>query len=131
MEALFGGRQPLIDRTALGSRDRSSEESFWLLQDLQTLLERAALQQPLLVCLDDVQWADAGCGFALRMLTQWLASLPVAWLIAGRPDQGAPQVRRALADLTAAGAATIQLDAAGSVGCRRGSGGCTGCTGGR
>ena len=109
MEALFGGRQPLIDRTALGSRDRSSEESFWLLQDLQTLLERAALQQPLLVCLDDVQWADAGCGFALRMLTQWLASLPVAWLIAGRPDQGAPQVRRALADLTAAGAATIQL----------------------
>ena len=56
-----------------------------------------------------MQWADAGCGFALRMLTQWLASLPVAWLIAVRPNQGAPQVRRALAELITAGAATIGL----------------------
>lgn len=109
MEALFGGAQSLVERTALGSRDRSREEPFWLLQDVQTLLERAALRQPLLVCLDDVQWADAGCGFALRMLTQWLASLPVAWLIATRPNQGAPQIHRALAELTAAGAVTIAL----------------------
>jgi DNA-binding CsgD family transcriptional regulator len=109
MEALFGGVESLVERTALGSRDRSREEPFWLLQDVQTLLERAALRQPLLVCLDDVQWADAGCGFALRMLTQWLASLPVAWLIAVRPNQGGPQIRRALAELTAAGAVTIQL----------------------
>jgi DNA-binding CsgD family transcriptional regulator len=109
MEALFGGAESLVERTALGSRDRSREEPFWLLQDLQTLLERAALRQPLLICLDDVQWADPGCGFALRMLTQWLASLPVAWLIAVRPNQGAPQIRRALAELTTAGAATIRL----------------------
>jgi DNA-binding CsgD family transcriptional regulator len=109
MEALFGGTDPLIDRTSLGSRDRSREEPFWLLADIQTLMERAALRQPLMVCLDDAQWADAGCGFALRMLTQWLASLPVAWLIAVRPDQGAEPVRRALAELTAAGATTIPL----------------------
>jgi DNA-binding CsgD family transcriptional regulator len=109
MEALFGGAESLVERTALGSRDRSREEPFWLLQDVQTLMERAALRQPLLVCLDDVQWADAGCGFALRMLTQWLASLPVAWLIAVRPDQGVPQIRRALAELTASGATTMRL----------------------
>jgi DNA-binding CsgD family transcriptional regulator len=109
MEALFGGTDPLIDRTSLGSRDRSHEEPFWLLADIQTLMERAALRQPLLVCLDDVQWADAGCGFALRMLTQWLAPLPVAWLIAVRPDQGTAQVRRALAEQTAVGATTIAL----------------------
>jgi len=109
MEALFGGTDPLIDRTSLGSRDRSREEPFWLLADIQTLMERAALRRPLVVCLDDVQWADAGCGFALRMLTQWLASLPVAWLIGVRPDQGAAQVQRALAELTAAGATTIPL----------------------
>ncbi len=109
MEALFGGAESLVERAALGSHDRSREEPFWLLQDVQTLLERAALRQPLLVCLDDVQWADAGCGFALRMLTQWLASLPVAWLIAVRPNQGAAQIRRALAELTTAGALTIRL----------------------
>ena len=106
MEALFGGAESLVERNAL---DGSREELFWLLQDVQTLMERAALRQPLLVCLDDVQWADAGCGFALRMLTQWLAPLPVAWLIAVRPNQGAPQIRRALAELTTAGAATIRL----------------------
>jgi hypothetical protein len=112
MEALFSGTDPLIDRTSLGSRDRSHEEPFWLLADIQTLMERAALQQPLLVCLDDVQWADAGCGFALRMLTQWLASLPVAWLIgkgavmnatldvmaAGKEDKPEPTARQKLAE---------------------------------
>jgi DNA-binding CsgD family transcriptional regulator len=108
MEALLGGAQPLVERAALGSRG-AREEQFWLLHDVQTALERTALEQPLLVCLDDVQWADAGCGFALRMLTQWLASLPIAWLIAVRPDQGAPQVRRALGELIAGGAATIRL----------------------
>src|ERR1700722_20002237 len=109
IEALFGGAESLLERGALGSRGGARGEPFWLLQDVQTLMERAALRQPLLVCLDDVQWADAGCGFALRMLTQWLASLPVAWLIAVRPDQGAPQIRRALAELTTAGAVTIHL----------------------
>jgi DNA-binding CsgD family transcriptional regulator len=109
MEALLGGAEPLLERAALGSRDGSREEPFWLLQDIQSLMERAALRQPLLVCLDDVQWADAGCGFALRMLTQWLASLPIAWLIAVRPNQGVPQIRRALAELTTTGAATIRL----------------------
>ncbi|HJZ01432.1 MAG TPA: ATP-binding protein, partial [Streptosporangiaceae bacterium] len=109
MEALFGGAESLVERNALGSRGGAREEPFWLLQDVETLMERAALRQPLLVCLDDVQWADAGCGFALRMLTQWLASWPVAWLIAVRPDQGTAQIRRALAELTTAGAATIRL----------------------
>jgi len=109
IEALFGGDEPLIERTALRSREASHEERFWLLQDVWSLMERAALRQPLLVCLDDVQWADVGCGFALRMLTQWLASLPIAWLIATRPSQGAQQIRRALAELTSAGAATIHL----------------------
>lgn len=109
MEAFFGGAESLIERTSLGSRDRSHEEQFWLLQDIFTLMEDAALRQPLLVSLDDMHWADPGCGFALRMLTQWLAPLPVAWIIACRPNQGAPQIRRALAELTAGGAVSIQL----------------------
>jgi DNA-binding CsgD family transcriptional regulator/tetratricopeptide (TPR) repeat protein len=110
IEALFGGADSLLDRTALGSRDRSHEEQFWLIQDIFTLLESAALRHPVLVCLDDMHWADPGCGFALRMLTQWLAPLPVAWIIACRPNQGTPQIHRALAELTASGAVSIQLE---------------------
>jgi DNA-binding CsgD family transcriptional regulator len=109
MDALFGGTSSLIERTGLGSQDRSGEEPFWLLYDLLPLMERAALRQPLLVCLDDAQWADPACGFALRMLTPWLASLPVAWVIAVRPNQGTPQIRRAVAELIAGGATSVQL----------------------
>ena len=110
MEALFGGAELAWSNGPASERATAPrEEPFWLLQDVQTLMERAALEQPLLVCLDDLQSASAGCGFALRMLTQWLASLPVAWLIAVRPDQGVPQIRRALAELITAGAATIRL----------------------
>jgi hypothetical protein len=124
MEELFGGAESLVERTALGSRDRSREEPFWLLQDVQTLMERAALRQPLLVCLDDVQWADAGCGFALRMLTQWLASLPVAWLIAVSRTRDRRSAGRCRADHRRS--RDDSPDAAECFGGRTGGGGCTG-----
>jgi len=42
---VIGGSEPLIERSGLGSH----EERFWLLHEVVSLLERAALQQPLLV----------------------------------------------------------------------------------
>lgn len=109
MEAVLGGDDPLISRTALGSRESPREELFWLLQDIQSLLEREAMRTPLLVCLDDLHWADPGCAFALRMLPHWLASLPIAWFVAARPQQGPPPIIRTLAELAADGAETISL----------------------
>jgi hypothetical protein len=50
--ALFDGVEPPLDREALHALP---EQRYWLLQDVQALLERAALEQPLLVCLDDLQ----------------------------------------------------------------------------
>jgi predicted ATPase len=76
-EALFDGEPPLLDRTALPSTHASPEQRFWLLQDVQGLLERAAMSGPVLVGLDDVQWADNGTAAALRALPQRLADLPV------------------------------------------------------
>src|SRR5580658_1049767 len=52
MEALFEGTSPLLERAALGDTHASPEQRYWLLQDLDALLERAALMAPLLVCLD-------------------------------------------------------------------------------
>src|SRR5579859_5382968 len=40
MEALFGGAEPLVERAAPGTRDGHREEPFWLLQDVQTLIEQ-------------------------------------------------------------------------------------------
>ena len=93
MEALFEGPSPILERTALGDAHASPEQRYWLLQDLEALLEGAALKGPLLVCLDDVQWADSGTAAALRALPSRLATVPIGWVIALRPGQGSPQVR--------------------------------------
>ena len=109
MEALFEGPSPILERTALGDAHASPEQRYWLLQDLEALLEGAALNGPLLVCLDDVQWADSGTAAALRALPSRLATVPIGWVIALRPGQGSPQVRSAVDYLEDQGAARIAL----------------------
>jgi predicted ATPase len=64
---------------------------------------------PLLICLDDMQWADSGTAAALRSLPQRLASLPVAWFLTTRLGQGSAQVLTALAELVNAGADVERL----------------------
>ena len=60
MEALFEGPGPLLERAALPDSHASPEQRYWLLQDIQMLLEQAALRQPMLICLDDLRWANSG-----------------------------------------------------------------------
>ena len=108
-EALFAGDPPLLDRAALPEAHASLEQRFWLLQDIQGLLERAAMDGPILICLDDLQWADNGTAAALRWLLPRLADLPVAWLLATRPGQGSAQLLAALARLGEAGAEVLRL----------------------
>src|ERR1700722_9891175 len=109
MEALFEGPSPILERATLGNEHASPEQRYWLLQDLEALLERAALDAPLLVCLDDVQWADSGTAAALRSLPSRLATVPIGWVVALRPGQGSPQLRSAIDYLESQGAAKITL----------------------
>jgi DNA-binding CsgD family transcriptional regulator len=109
LEALLEGSPPILERTALGNAHSSPEQRYWLLQDLEALLERAVLDGPLLICLDDLQWADSGTSAALRALPARLATVPIGWVIALRPGQGPPHLRSALDFLERHGAATIVL----------------------
>ena len=88
MTALFDGPEPLLDRSELRDLRSVLEQRYWLLQDLQTMLEEAADHGPLLIALDDQQWADSGTSAALRPLPGRLAALPVGWIVAHRPDPG-------------------------------------------
>ena len=47
---------------------QSPDQRFWLLRELQEFLERAALRTPVLISVDDVQWADAATLAALGTL---------------------------------------------------------------
>ena len=104
MAALFDGAQPLLERSALRELHSLPEQRYWLLQDLQAMLERSALDGPLLIALDDLQWCDSGTAAALRALPVRLAGLPVAWLLAFRSDQGSAQLRGAIEHLDHNGA---------------------------
>ena len=108
-DALFEGDPPLADPRELNDVHASQEYVFWLLQDLQSMIEQAALQNPVLICLDDLHRAGPTCAIAMRQLPQRLSSLPVAWLMAFRPDQGIDAVQEAKQELITAGAEYVRL----------------------
>ncbi len=109
MSALFDGADPLFEREALQALHALPEQRYWLLQDIQALLERTSLEHALLVSLDDLHWADSGTAAALRALPTRLAALPIGWLIAYRPGQQSMQLRGAVEYLERGGAEKIVL----------------------
>jgi DNA-binding CsgD family transcriptional regulator len=109
MDALFEGDAPPLEPGALRDLPALPEQRYWMLQELQALLERAALRQPICVALDDLQWADAGTAAALRVLTSRLHGLPIAWVIAMRPLQGSSPIAGTYQFLDRVGAERIAL----------------------
>ncbi|WP_030915087.1 AAA family ATPase [Streptosporangium amethystogenes] len=67
---------------------------LWLAEQVRTSLERRLGAGPLLVTLDDLQWADAATLMALRTLPSRLAERPVAWLLACRSTPARGDARR-------------------------------------
>jgi DNA-binding CsgD family transcriptional regulator len=88
-----------------------AESHFWVVHELQGLLELAALQQPLLVVLDDLQWADGATLLVLSTLPQRLEGSPILWLLARRSNEGRPAVRQAVTRLRGHGAERLALSA--------------------
>jgi len=109
LAALFDGAEPLLDPGTLSTLHAQPEQRFWLLRDLQQLLERAALESPLLISVDDAHWADAGTVAAIRTLPMRLMGLPIAWVIALRPPREATPLVHELEHLKQEGARSIVL----------------------
>ena len=88
-------------RWAGGAGDRAGPPDLTAgrIGQLQAHLEQRAAAGPVLVSLDDLQWASPATLLALRVLPHELASSPVAWLLAGsktRQDKGADLLFRVL-----------------------------------
>jgi DNA-binding CsgD family transcriptional regulator len=109
LAALFDGADPLLDDSGLAGLHAQPEQRFWLLRDLQQLLERAALESPLLISIDDAHWVDGGTTAAIRTLPMRLVGLPIAWLVALRPPRESTPLVHALEQLKENGARTIDL----------------------
>ena len=83
---------------------------YWMLHDLQGALESAAVEGPLALLLDDLQWADPGTATVLSTLPHRLAGSPVLWILAMRQREGHPLMREAMARLQRDGARRLRLD---------------------
>lgn len=88
--------------------DQSSTQ-FWLINRLGERLERYVAERPLVIGLDDVQWADELTALALRLLVSSLTSSPVLWLLACRASPTRSPGRNAVELLVSEGAGQIDL----------------------
>src|SRR5262245_59115196 len=111
IDALFEGSPPILERDALRGLQMAAAERYWLLQDLEDLLERAALESPMLLCVDDLQWGTSGCASGVRALPLRLRSVPILWLYSCRTGEVPDAMRAAFAELENAGAERRSLGA--------------------
>ena len=73
------------------------------------LAEELAVRRPLVIGLDDLQWADPSSLLALAALGRRLADLPVALIACLRPSPRLPALQRLLDALDGAGARRLTL----------------------
>ena len=82
--ALRSGSRPLLSSAAFTALAPLYDQKLWLAERIGTLLEDIAADNPVVVAIDDVQWADRLTRFALRMLIGRLSRSPVAWVLTSR-----------------------------------------------
>ncbi|WP_029113606.1 LuxR family transcriptional regulator [Mycobacterium sp. URHB0044] len=82
--SLRSGPQPLLSGDAFASLAPLYDKPLWLIDRISAVLEELAVHTPVLIAIDDVQWADRLTRFALRVLPARLAGSPVVWAVASR-----------------------------------------------
>ena len=97
-----------------------ADQRLWLLDRLHAALESAAAAHPVLICIDDLQWADHATLQAAAALPAQLFSVPIAWILARRTAPVTSALHTLLGRLADLGARRIGVgplapDAAGEL----------------
>ncbi|MCX9192908.1 hypothetical protein C3Y87_16100 [Carbonactinospora thermoautotrophica] len=85
LAAVHSSQPPVVDDASLAELGRYENNRFWLIDRLGELIEVYSRSRPLLIALDDAQWADELTVLALRILVPALRCSPVCWVLARRP----------------------------------------------
>ncbi|HEY6479959.1 MAG TPA: AAA family ATPase, partial [Streptosporangiaceae bacterium] len=98
---------------ATGPGHGGPDATAWWIIEVQAQLERRAADAPVLVCLDDLNWAGPATLAALRALPRALRQQPVAWLLArsASPRRAAGRLFGLLAEEGAARVGLLPLGA--------------------
>lgn len=87
----FGFRQALGESFAGLAAQAPGHDALtapaWWVGRIRAHLEQRSAAAPVLVCLDDLQWASAATLAAVRVLSRELNSQPVAWVLARSASQ--------------------------------------------
>ena len=86
--ALRSGTKPLLDADTFAGLAPLHHQPVWLVDRIASVLADIAASRPVLIVIDDAQWADPVTQFALETLPGRLAHSPVVWLVAGRDLAG-------------------------------------------
>jgi DNA-binding CsgD family transcriptional regulator len=102
---------PELDTSSLGDHASGGDRGnrFWLIDRMGEILERFVRDRPLLIAIDDAQWADELSALALRVLVPALMSSPVLWLLARRPVPARSSTQDAVNWLISEGAGRVVL----------------------
>ncbi|MBA9048643.1 MULTISPECIES: ATP-binding protein [Streptomyces] len=87
---LLYGDRPLLSSDAFADLTRHHGQRIWLVERVAEAIEARAAEMPVLIALDDVQWADPLSRFALKQLPARLRTSPVLWVLTGRQDPAGP-----------------------------------------
>ncbi len=82
------GEQFGVDVAELERTLGSSEAPYWFTRAFSEAIQRSAMDEPMLIVVDDLQWLDAASAAVLASLVQGLEGEQIAWLFATRT--GAP-----------------------------------------
>lgn len=116
---LRDGDPPVLNSSDLpGFAGQSEASRFLLIDHLGELLEEYAAERPMLIAMDDLQWADEFTALMLRILVPRLGSSAALWLLARRHQPGHDSAGEALDRLIEEGARRIRLDPLSAVAVR-------------
>jgi DNA-binding CsgD family transcriptional regulator len=83
---LRAGREPVASALEYEQIVGTVDEPLLLADRIASHLEDIAAGTPVVIAIDDLQWADRVSSFLLRSLVSRLIGLPVVWLLASRDD---------------------------------------------
>jgi DNA-binding SARP family transcriptional activator/tetratricopeptide (TPR) repeat protein len=100
-----------VTTTPAPTNSDDATERFLTFDAAADLLRRIASRRPLVLILDDLQWAEPTALLLLRQLVRTLADAPVLVLVSRRDpgEQISDQLRTALAELERGGISHLQL----------------------
>ncbi|MFE7595798.1 AAA family ATPase [Streptomyces sp. NPDC057494] len=107
--ALGNSTPPVLDEPGLAELAARSAVPYRQTALLTETIAAYNRSRPLLIVLDDVQWADEGTALQLRSLVPALRDARVLWLLAGRLLPEASAMRTAVEGLLESGAGSLAL----------------------